>query len=178
MGLRNRTLLTKERCFFITTTCHQHQPLLFDNHCFAILFDSFLFYNEKYKAKLLAYVLMNSHIHFILFFEEDTKLIEYMRDFKKYTSLKLREYIQAIQPAISEGIHYVHRSQHFKIWTDRYDDVYLYSRSVCETKIDYIHANPVKAGLVNSPVDYQFSSAAFYEGKREKSQLLHYRELF
>ncbi|QDK81206.1 hypothetical protein EXU85_22385 [Spirosoma sp. KCTC 42546] len=178
MGLRNRTLLTEERCFFITTTCYQHLPLLFDATCFTILFDSFRFYNEKYKAKLLAYVLMNNHIHFIIFFQAETRLIEYMRDFKKFTSLKLREYIQAQQAKQLPHIVFEHRSQRFKIWEDRYDDVYLYSRDVCETKIGYIHTNPVRAGLVTNPVDYPYSSAAFYEGKRGKSQLMHYRDVF
>ncbi|MVM34652.1 hypothetical protein GO755_31785 [Spirosoma sp. HMF4905] len=178
MGLRNRTLLTEERCFFITTTCYQHLPLLNDLACFNILFDSFKFYNEKYKAKLLAYVLMNNHIHFIIFFEVETRLIEYMRDFKKFTSLKLREHIQTQQVELVQSIGYEHRTQHFKIWTDRYDDVYLYTRDVCETKIEYIHTNPVRAGLVSDPLDYPFSSAAFYEGKRRKSQLMHYRDIF
>ncbi len=153
-------------------------PLLFDVHCFRILFDSFKFYNEKYKAKLLAYVLMNSHIHFIIFFERDNHLIDYIRDFKEFTSLKLKEYIQAQQAEPLQNIEYEHRTQHFKVWTDRYDDVYLHSRDLCETKINYIHNNPVKAGLVSTPVDYPFSSAAFYEGKRAKSQLMHYRDLF
>ncbi|MBD2753291.1 transposase [Spirosoma sp. BT704] len=147
-------------------------------HCFAILFDSFTFYNKKYEAKLLAYVFMHNHIHFILFFEEQTRLIDYMRDFKKFTPLKIREHIQVSQPNLVENIAYEHRLQHFKIWTDRYDDVYLYSRDVCEIKIEYMHNNPVRAGLVNNPIDYPFSSAAFYEGRREKSQLIHYRDVF
>ena len=178
MGLRNRSLLTEERCFFITTTCHQHLPLLADSTCFSILFDSFLFYNEKYKAKLLAYVLLNNHIHFIIYFQEETRLMDYMRDFKKFTSLKLQEHIETNYPDQIWYIEHKKRSQHFKIWTDRYDDVYLYSRDVCEIKIEYIHNNPVRAGLVGNPSDYPYSSAAFYEGKREKSKLMHFREVF
>jgi putative transposase len=178
MGLRDRTLLTDERCFFITTTCHQHLPLLADKTCFTILFDSFQFYNNKYKAKLLAYVFMNNHIHFIIIFQEETHLMAYMRDFKKFTSLKLREHIETIEPDQLWRIEYETRRQHFKIWTDRYDDVYLYSRDVCETKIEYIHNNPVRAGIVANAIDYPYSSVAFYEGKREKSQLTHYRDVF
>ena len=178
MGLRNRTLLTEERCFFITTTCYQHLPLLCDAGCFHILFDSFQFYNAKYEARLLAYVFMHNHIHFIIFFEKDNHLINYMRDFKKYTSLKLRERMQAERVDEMQIIAYEHRTQHFKVWEDRYDDVFLYSRRVCETKIDYIHSNPVRAGLVSDPVDYQYSSAAFYEGSRPQSALMHYRDLF
>ena len=169
MGLRNRSLLTEERCFFVTTTCHQHLSIPSDSICFSILFDSFLFYNEKYKAKLLAYVFLNNHIHFIIYFQEETRLIDYMRDFKKFTSLKLREHIVTAKPDQLWRIEHEKRTQHFKVWEDRYDDVYLYLRNICETKIDYIHSNPS---------DYPYSSAAFYEGKREKSQLMHYREVF
>ncbi|MCK8493459.1 transposase [Spirosoma sp. RP8] len=178
MGLRNRTLLTEERCFFVTTTCWHHQPLLFDNNCYKILFDSFAFYNQKYHARLVAYVFMTNYIHFIIVFLEKNHLIEYMRDFKKFTSLKLREYIQLTRPHFLDDIAYAYRTQHFKIWTDRFDDVYLYSRDVCETKIDYMHTNPVRAGMVNCAADYRYSSMAFYNGLRPQSQLLHYRELF
>ena len=178
MGLRNRTLLTDERCFFITTTCYQHLPLLSDAGYFSILFDSFQFYNQKYKAQLLAYVFMNNHVHFILFFEGENYLIDYMRDFKKYTSLKIRECLQMKQAEELPAIEYEHKGQHYKVWEDRYDDVFLYTRTVCETKIQYIHTNPVRAGLVNEPEDYPYSSAAFYAGLRPRSALVHYRELF
>lgn len=101
-----------------------------------------------------------------------------MRDFKKFTSLKLREHIETAKPNQLWRIEHEKRTQRFKIWEDRYDDVYLHSRSVCETKIDYIHNNPVRAGLVSNPSDYPYSSAVFYECKREKSQRMHYREVF
>ncbi|WP_288424721.1 transposase [uncultured Spirosoma sp.] len=178
MGLRNRTLLTDERCFFITTTCYQHIPLLCTSSCFHLLFDSFQFYNEKYSAKLIAYVFMPNHIHFVIFFDGENRLIDYMRDFKKYTARVLREHLQDERPDLLRFIVHESNGQHHKIWNDRYDDVYLYSRQVCETKIAYIHSNPVRGGLVTEPIHYPYSSAAFYEGLRPHSALLHYRELF
>ena len=178
MGLRNRTLLSEERCFFITTSCYQHLPLLFDETCFETLLDNFRFYNQKYTARLIAYVLINNHIHFIIYFDGENRLIDYMRDFKKYTALTIRQHIERERPDLRPGITYPHRSQQFKIWADRYDDVYLYSRDVCEIKIDYIHQNTVKAGLVTDPVNYRFSSAAFYLSASKPSDLLHYRDLF
>ncbi|NID10696.1 hypothetical protein [Fibrivirga algicola] len=68
--------------------------------------------------------------------------------------------------------------QSFKIWEDRFDDVVLYSRDVCETKIDYMHQNPVKAGLVAAPEHYRHSSAAFYLTSNKTSALLHYLDIF
>ena len=34
-------------------------------------------------------------------------------------------------------------------------------------KIDYIHANPVRRGLVAQPTDWEWSSARWYEGERD-----------
>lgn len=36
-------------------------------------------------------------------------------------------------------------------------------------KLDYIHKNPVRAGLVEKPEDYPWSSAGWYAGKQYKS---------
>jgi putative transposase len=57
--------------------------------------------------------------------------------------------------------------------------VEMYSRKVIEQKLDYIHNNPVQGKwmLANSPIDYHFSSASFYElGDKKYSFLTHYME--
>lgn len=46
------------------------------------------------------------------------------------------------------------------IWTARFDDVAIYSHDVFTTKLNYIHNNPVRAGLVARPDEYEFSSAS------------------
>jgi len=40
----------------------------------------------------------------------------------------------------------------------------LYSNKFIRQKIDYIHSNPVKAGLVVNPDDYLYTSARNYAG--------------
>jgi putative transposase len=153
--------------------------LLFDEDCLKIILENFKFYNNKYKARTVAYVLMINHIHFVIFFEEKNYLEDYMRDLKKFTSLKIRERIQEINPELLEEIKYEHRDQHFKIWQDRFDSVTLYTKKVCEVKINYIHNNPLKANLVEDPVNYKYSSALFYaRGGRDNSELLHYLDIF
>jgi putative transposase len=39
----------------------------------------------------------------------------------------------------------------------------MYNRRVAKQKIDYMHYNPVKAGLCELPEHYRFSSARYYE---------------
>ncbi len=178
MGLRGRNGLADENCFFVTTSCYQRQHLLVDEKCFILLTENLKFYCQKYKAHIVGYVFMVNHVHFIIYFESRNCLSAFMRDFKKYTSLQIRKHLEQTHHELIEGIRYSYKSQHFKIWEDRYDDVALYSRNVCEIKMEYIHHNPVKAGLVNDPIQYKYSSAAFYLADNKKSELLDYRELF
>jgi hypothetical protein len=44
----------------------------------------------------------------------------------------------------------------------RFDDEVIQNEAMLLTKLDYIHNNPVKAGLVENPEDYRFSSARNY----------------
>ena len=51
----------------------------------------------------------------------------------------------------------------------------LISPAVFEQKLNYIHYNPVKAGLCINPEDYRYSSAAFYyDGTDRFGMLTHY----
>jgi putative transposase len=45
-----------------------------------------------------------------------------------------------------------------KLWQDRFDDLLLKTMKQFKVKLDYIHFNPVKSGLVDKPEDWPFSS--------------------
>ena len=49
-----------------------------------------------------------------------------------------------------------------KFWMQRFDDEVIRNREMFLTKLRYIHNNPVKAGLVENPEDYKYSSARNY----------------
>ncbi len=178
MGLRGRTNLKDFHLSFVTTTCHKFIPLIEPVPVKKILLDSLNFCNKKYEASIVAYALMPEHIHLLLYFHEETKLIEYMRDFKKYTSTFIRKYWDEEQPEILERIRYENDGQTFKVWMDRFDDVILYTSKVCYTKLNYVNNNPKERGLCVNSLDYEFSSARFYDGiPDEKLRLLHLSEL-
>lgn len=53
----------------------------------------------------------------------------------------------------------------------------MYNREVTEQKLDYIHANPVAAGLCDTSVDYRYSSARYYElNEDDWGFITHYME--
>ena len=133
-------------CFFVTTTYndwsnYSNIPGLYEKLC-----NSLTYCADKYNARIAAYSLMPSHIHLLLFIKGN-KLSDFMRDFKKYISQKVMADF-----GISEA----------KIWKSRFDRVAIESRKVFLTKLNYIHKNPVKDGLVSNIEDWKWSSAADY----------------
>jgi len=52
------------------------------------LYNSIKLYLEKYNSILFGYVFMPSHLHLLLWID-DNKLSEFMKDFKKFVSQKV-----------------------------------------------------------------------------------------
>ena len=51
-----------------------------------------------------------------------------------------------------------------QFWQQHNQPIEVWSPNVIQQKIDYIHQNPVKAGLVYRAEDYVYSSASNYAG--------------
>lgn len=178
MGLRNRTNLIHYNCFFVTTTCYRFLPLLASAEAKKIIIESIAFCNNKYKASIVAYALMPEHIHLIIYFNEDNRLSEYMRDFKKFTSVAIRNHVIAENQKYQRLLRYEMDRQKLKVWKDRFDDLVLYSRKVTLIKLNYINNNPIKAGLCEKVEDYKYCSAGYYKtGKRGVLDVLHVEEI-
>ena len=61
------------------------------------------------------------------------------------------------------ALHIVKRK---KFWRHDNKPIELWSNKVIKQKIDYIHDNPVEAGLVFNPEDYVYSGARDYSGEK------------
>ena len=211
MSLRRRELFGKEGgLFFVTTSFHKQRSLLLDDRYYRIILGSLAFLRQKYKFDVIAYVVMSTHLHLILFIWKGTTLSDIMRDFKKFTAYKIRRQLeedgafdlldslrvasdscQEVTPdttnsvtpdttkvpsgvtsrrkeqtpdttRVPSGVTSRRKVQKFKIWEDRFDDLYITQERTFWTKFNYIHNNPIKAGLVEKPEDYPYSSAKNY----------------
>ena len=181
MGLRHRSRFADCHCFFVTSVCKDHLSLLRPDNRKHILAESLNFIQTKYRIHVVGYVLMPNHFHLILYFPESNCLSACMRDLKKYTSYKIRQDVENTDAHLFRKLHFPYRQQLFKVWEDRFDDVWLGGREILETKLDYIHNNPLQAqwSLCELPEDYVFSSAGFYNKQINGFvQITDYREFF
>ncbi len=182
MALRGRNEFLDEECFFVTTTCYKWYPLLEMESCKWTISESINFLNTKYNAATLGYVIMPNHIHLILYFKKGNQLSNWMRDLKKFTSVMVRQKIEKSGNIdLLEKLRVPDRKQVFKVWQDRFDDLYLANKKLLEMKLQYIHTNPMQEhwNLVNKPEDWPYSSAMFYElSKQPLVMVTDYREFF
>ncbi|SDA48852.1 hypothetical protein SAMN03080617_00681 [Algoriphagus alkaliphilus] len=56
------------------------------------------------------------------------------------------------------------RSGDLQFWTHENHAIELHRPEMIESRMTYIHENPVRAGLVEKPEDYLYSSARNYSG--------------
>jgi len=106
-----------------------------------------------YEVAIMAYAIMPSHLHCALGLKDVSMLVSVMQAYKSLVSRKLN----------SETMHRLHPSLYedgrFNLWKRRFDDLIVYSQKQFKTKPEYIHDNPVRAGLVSNAIDWKFSSA-------------------
>lgn len=162
MARRGRSSTNKQpNLHFVTTTVKNFEKIFANDIYCDILINSLKFLLKRTNSRLIAYVIMPSHIHLILDISEGESLSDFMRDFKRFTSKKITETTKELnEKGILDKL--TNNFGGFKIWMDRFDSSVITSISVLETKINYIHNNPVKAGLINEITDWKYSSARNY----------------
>lgn len=167
MGRRGRNNLIEEHFFFVTTTVVEFTPI-FNEHQFCdILILNIKHYQKKYKIKVLGYVIMPSHFHWIIQVNPKYGSIsDVMRDIKKFTALQIFDLLDKREDKtlidIFEKAAIGINDQRKKLWMKRFDDEVIRDQQMYWTKLKYIHNNPVKAGLVLKEEDYKYSSARNY----------------
>ena len=134
-----------------------------------ILIDSFKYSIENKGFQIFAYVIMSNHVHLIVQ-SSLGQLSANIRDIKKFTCKKIIETILNIHESRKEWMlnrfrlkaSQHTRNEYYQVWTHENHAIHLYSNKFIRQKIEYIHYNPVKAGIVEKPEDYLYSSARNY----------------
>jgi REP element-mobilizing transposase RayT len=113
-------------------------------------------YSRIGPVKLIAYVLMPDHFHLIVN-PRDGRIREFTGTLKSVSAKAIIDAVPSINFRSTPD------SSTHQVWQESFSAVPLWSAWMIWQKINYIHANPVKARLVASARDYRWSSfGAFY----------------
>jgi len=111
---------------------------------------------------------MTNHCHLILRAKHEN-LSDIIRDFKKFTAKKL--YGMILENPLESRVKWLSLTLSYQkkiwFWEEGYHGEEVQTQSFFDSKLNYIHMNPVKAGIVEKPEDYLWSSAGDFEGVRK-----------
>jgi REP element-mobilizing transposase RayT len=110
---------------------------------------------DDYLAKLVSYVVMPDHMHFIVH-PKDGKLSHFLSKFKPVATKSLDSL--AKQKNHEKMRAWLRTERGRNLWQDGKHSFHLWSDILIWQKIHYIHYNPVRACIVDYPVDYLWSS--------------------
>lgn len=138
-----------------------------------IIIDSFKFCRQRKGLNLYAYVIMNNHVHLIASAKEGHNLSDILRGLKRHTSKAL---LEAIQNNLSESrknwMIWIFKSagnsnsnnKDYQFWQQDNRPIQLTTSEMLEQRLEYLHENPVKEGVVFEAHHYIYSSAVDYSG--------------
>jgi REP element-mobilizing transposase RayT len=142
---------------FITGNFLNRIPVFNQEACCQSFIDIFGELLKAWPCKVIAYVLMPDHTHLIVN-PKDGRIKEFTGKLKSLSARAITQTARGMEFKLdAEG------SLH--VWQESFKAVPLWSAWMIWQKINYIHANPLKAKLVRSAKDYRWSSfGAYYLG--------------
>lgn len=137
-----------------------------------IIVDSLNFCVKNKGLIVFSWVLMSNHLHLVFRVNLPFGCSNFLRDFKKFTSKAITKEINNIGESrrtwlldrFSFEAKRTTRAKGFKVWKDGNHAIELDGHIDIWQKINYIHDNPVKNGLVSIQSHYCYSSAVDYDG--------------
>ncbi len=138
---------------YITCSCYQREPFLGSALRRDLFLNIFEQVREKYEFQVLGYVVMPEHIHLLIGEPDERSIAVVMQVLKQRVSQQCLARRRSRLPKNGAA-------QPF--WYPRSYDFNVFSEKKIAEKLDYMHWNPVKRGLVESPEQWRWSSYRFY----------------
>jgi REP element-mobilizing transposase RayT len=162
MRSRNRNIYEcNSNVFFITSTIVGSINVFNDCAIAKIFIGTLDFYQKRGDLIILAYVLMPSHFHLIVKVNKELTVSKCIGNVKRLTSRRIGDHLRASCSrdllAQLEKAAANEPTGDSKVWQYRFDCFVINNKATLVQKIEYIHRNPVKAGLVESAEDWNFS---------------------
>ena len=138
-----------------------------------IVVDSFNFCVREKELNVHAWVIMSNHVHCILS-SNTGKLSDTIRDLKGFTSKQILSTVLNSNESRKEWMLHEfgyqatthNRNENFQLWTheNHAEELLPEIPEKGAVKLNYIHQNPVRAGIVAETEHYVYSSALDYAG--------------
>lgn len=153
---------------FVTSTIAGFVEVFTRDEVCQVFVDCLHFSQARSDFVLLAWVLMPNHFHLVLKRATDRSISEIVGNLKRFTSRRIKAVLEDLQ--MYSMLTLLRRSacnepaDDTAVWKPRFDSLVITSIDTLRQKVEYVHYNPVRKGLVKEPKAWKYSSATNYAG--------------
>ena len=152
--------------YYFTAVAHHRLPIFRTEKLKQVICNAYGEARNNHGILILAYVIMLDHVHSLVYSTREMndvlrllngisahRVIQYLKENNFERSLfKLRRQTRG-------------RNHKHSVWQHHPDSLPIFGEETFRQKLEYIHHNPVRAGLAADPSEYRFSSARQWAGR-------------
>jgi putative transposase len=154
------------RVYFITYSVVDWLPVFISESASRVISDSFQYCHDHKSLRVNAFVIMPTHLHAIVFDAtgNTANLNKSLIEFRKFTGRKLTEVCLTKMPSCFGKTLELAATEDrdHRFWQPSRHPVAIETEGFWRQKLNYLHENPCRKGLVRRAADWRFSSAAWY----------------
>ena len=156
---------------FLTFSCFRRQQLLAKERTRNWLIESIDATRNRLDFAVWAYVIMPEHVHLLVYPRQQPYSVSRMfAAMKVPVARRVLAWVRRNAPQFLD--HMCDAQPNGKVSYRFWERGGGYDRNITGDQeigpvIDYLHANPVRRGLVERPEQWDWSSAAYYSGRRD-----------
>jgi len=159
--------------YYFTSVAHHRLPIFQTARLKQVPCNAFGEVRRNHQILILAYVIMLDHVHLLVYSEKE--MSEALRLINGVSARRVIQYLKenGFEDSLVKLRGEVRERNHkHSVWQHHPDSLEIFGEDTFRQKAEYIHMNPVRAGLVDDPMEYQFSSARLWAGREEYEPLL------
>ena len=155
---------------YLTFSCFHNLPLLKSERCCQWFLSKLTELHAENTFELWAWVLMPTHVHLLIMPHQPDMVSAFLNRLKKSVANRALNWLRNNAPNYLDRLADSHstdkHSYHYWQSGGGYDHN-IYSIDKLHEKIKYIHANPIRAGLISHPGDWKWSSYQAWETEND-----------
>jgi len=151
--------------YYITATLTEWLPLLVrDDIRRAVCYEIKLAL-RRCGASVSAFVIMPDHLHMVVYLPEGGQMHEFCKCWRGRSARMIIDMltVQNDRESLDVMARHANGGCKYAAWKEQVRALAITRDATLQQKIDYIHANPVRRGLVDIPADWPHSSFSWYE---------------
>jgi REP element-mobilizing transposase RayT len=153
--------------YYVTCSVVDWLPVFISGAACDIVAQSLNFCHERKGLRINGFVIMPTHIHAIVFDRtyDAASLESALTDFQKFTGRSLSDFCAKHLPACFSDVFRAasESDRERRFWQPSRHPVAVETEEFWRQKLDYLHENPCRKGLVRRARGWRYSSAEFYD---------------